>query len=1163
MSDRFTEEQRAAIDAEGRVIVSASAGSGKTTVMIEKIIRLILSGTDVGEILAVTFTKKAAAQMKEKLCKALIDSINSTGISAEKRTALKKQLSEIPNADISTIHSFCAKLIRSHFFAAEVDNTFRVIGGDDAEGTALKNEALDELFEEAYEDKNEQFNHLLSVYWRKKSDNALRAIFISVYEKLRNRADYQEYLEKTLNYTEQTFEDICSDLKERLNGKCRYYKDMVERELEYFHSIGALPQIALSEELIALLNALENAPDYFSVGNVEKPKFTAKRTSKTDSQEKLLHVERLAFLKNRVVKTYEEAVNTLPKEEELAHFLRSGETAQALAVYLLRFDEKYARLKAEHGVLDYNDLEHKALALLAQSEIAEEIKEKYAYVFVDEYQDVNPVQEKIVSLLSGENLFLVGDVKQSIYGFRGSKSRFFVEKQKQFQSGEGKALAMTRNFRSSDAVLEAVNTQFSLAMTPQLSEVDYARDSYMERGGRYALNSGRVQIHFLGKEEKKKPENRGVYSVRQNAGKRETEESLTAKRIRSIIEQERKSKFFDADTGEYRNVQYSDIAILSRKKQGQIARTVAELSAEGVPVTAAASVNICEYTEVKTLIDILSLIDNAEQDVPLCSALLSAMGNMTADELTDIRLAYPEENFFRNACKRYAAEKTDKTAWALCKFFEYYAELRRLSCVLDAGELLTKILSETRMEARLLSRENGVACLRRIHRFIEEADATDSLCVHAFLERLRDLDYDIQFSENGGEDSVKVLTMHSSKGLEYPIVILDNLSAPFRGVDHDEVLVEEKYGLAPKAFDAERMTKASTLLRRLYEEKESDSSVADELNLYYVALTRAKYGLHLLFEEPTPLADVKYARSFAEFTDFSVWEKYITEESVFDLPKQERTALVFRPDETLTRKIMDAFLWEYPYAGSEDLPVKSSATDLLTEISEGSVLAEKNSSYLPFGSVSEEQKTLEEEYLFEREHFSEVKKDTDKTGIEEGLAYHAFLETFDFSLLFDEVGNAVTTERLQGIVGDSYQAFKAQKAEESALIREEKLLEILSNPVFYTLRDTKLYKEQQFLVSLPVKDTYAKKKRIDRALAEKLGDEEMIFQGAIDLLSVGEQVRIIDYKYSRGNAEYLKEHYRPQLELYKQAVAKIMRIDPSVVKCSIVNIYHGFQVDLE
>jgi len=1154
---RFTQEQLAAIEADGRTIVSASAGSGKTTVMIEKIIRLIQDGNSVDEILAVTFTKKAAAQMKEKLCKVLIESINAEDCTAEKRAMLKKQLSEVPNADISTIHSFCSKLIRSHFFTAGVDNAFRVIGGDDAEGTALKNEALNDLLEEGYESKDEQFAHLLSVYWRKKSDNALRKIFLTVYENLRIRADYREYLTRCGEYTKEIFEQISAELLHILKEKCRYYRDLVEEELYFFADEGAKAQTALATELCDGLDDILSATNYFDACSLEKPKYTVNRKNKNDSDEHKYHIDRLAFLKSKIVKIYDDELSkTLPKEKEYENFLRSGETARALATYLLRFDEKYEQLKRERSVLDYNDLEHKALALLKDENVVQEMREKYHYVFVDEYQDVNPVQEEIITRLSGDYLFLVGDVKQSIYGFRGSKSKFFVEKQAEFAGGAGKNLALTRNFRSADAVLDAVNAQFSLAMTLQNSSVDYKADSYMEKGGRYALNSGKVQIHFLGKEEKKAPQMRGVYSVKEKTGKKEHVESLAAKTIHHIIEQERKSTIYDADLGEYRQVQYSDIAVLSRKKQGQIAATVAALAAEGVPVTAAAAVNICEYAEVKTLIDILSFIDNSEQDVPLCSALLSSMGKLTAEELAAIRLTYPKEDFFRQACKKYAEEQDDSIAEKLKTFYAYYQELRRLSCVLDAGELLTKILSDTRMEAGLLSQENGVACLKRIHRFIEETASPESLCVHMFLDRLRDLDYTIEFSENGGEDSVKVLTMHSSKGLEYPVVIVDNLSALFRGVDHDEVLVEEKYGLAPRAFHQEKMTKSSTVLRRLYEMKETESGVADELNLYYVALTRAKHTLHLLFEERNVMPNTKYAKSYADFTDFDVWEQYIVQDDIFDLPKQERTALVFRPNERLVRDIMDAFLWKYPHTGYENLPVKSSATDLITPASAAQITQE------PLETIGKQKDY--EGGLFDVDEENLSKADARDLGI----AYHAFLEHFDFNLLFDEQGERLTETALREVLDAKLVAMKKEKIQGMEWLSLEKLMEILSNRIFYSLRGMRLYKERQFLVSLPVKDTYAYKEGIEESLRAREEGEEMIFQGAIDLFAEGydadgePMIYIIDYKYSRRGAKSILEHYQKQLNLYRLAVSKITKVPTEKIKCTIVNIYHGFQVEV-
>lgn len=1135
----FTKEQIAAIESTGKTLVSASAGSGKTTVMIEKIIRFIKAGGNVSEILAVTFTKKAAAQMKEKLSKALIEAINESDVTPERRAFLKKQLAEVPMADISTIHAFCAKLLRTHFFAAGVDNNFRIIGSDDAEGTVLQNEALDELLEEGYESGDEEFSHLLSVYWRKNNDYTLRKIFVSTYDDIRSRADYREYLAKSGDYDEQTFEEICKDLKKKLDEKCRYYRELVEDERAYFSDVEKSPQRAICDETMGYLEEMIAAPDYFSALRVEKPAFS-KNTAKKLDEEKAFHANRIKFLKERVVDSVESEQKGMgSKAEELEKFLTSARTAKALASYLLRFDEKYGRLKAERGVLDYNDLEHKALALLQGEEVRNEIRGKYAYVFVDEYQDVNPVQEAIVSAVSGENLFLVGDVKQAIYGFRGSKSKFFVEKQAQFENGEGENLYMSRNFRSSDKVLDAVNKQFTLAMTPRVCDVDYARGSVMERGGRYELNDGRVCVHFLPKEEKKAAERRGVYSVRSEAmlGENGSEdgESASAKLIRAVVEKELKSKYYDPDKGEYRNVQYSDIAVLSRKKKGLIEKTVEALS-ESIPVTAASAVNICEFSEIKTLMDMLSLVDNAEQDVPLCSALLSAVGNCNADDLASVRLAYPKEYAFRNACKKYAAEKSDETAEKLRKFYAYFEELRTLSRVLDAGELLLRVLSDTRMEADLLTRINGVAALKRIHRFIEEATTPEPLCVHEFLDRLRDLNYEIDYSENGGENSVKVLTMHSSKGLEYPIVILDNLSESFtrRGAP-DEVYVEEKYGLAPFAFNGERMIKSGTVLRRLHERREGESSRSDSLNLYYVALTRAKYGLHMIFKDRTLMADVKYAQSFADFTDFSAWQAYIVDDDAFEVPVQDRDSLVFRPDETLARKIMGAFTWQYPFHGYENLPVKSSATQLLTPL------------------ATEPQDTRQ---LFDEGERYETKGETSK---EVGIAYHAFLENFDFDLLYREDGEKRSREELGALVEEMR---NEGGMVEMKLLSSDKLVDILSNSAFARLRGKRLYKEQQFLVSLPVRDTYAKREDADPILAQ--GEEEMIYQGAIDLLAIGEdgETQIIDYKFSKGSAAYLRAHYRPQLELYRQAAAKILRIPPEKIRCSIINIYHGFEVDI-
>lgn len=332
------------------------------------------------------------------------------------------------------------------------------------------------------------------------------------------------------------------------------------------------------------------------------------------------------------------------------------------------------------------------------------------------------------------------------------------------------------------------------------------------------------------------------------------------------------------------------------------------------------------------------------------------------------------------------------------------------------------------------------------------------------------------------------------------------------------------------------MTRSDTLLRRLHEQKETASSVADELNLYYVALTRAKYSLHAVFKEATALPDVRYARSFADFTDFSVWEKYLVRDEEFELEKQERTALVFRPDEELARSIMDAFLWKYPHAGGENLPVKSSATKLMQGRSAAATAATET-----IGA--------DEEGIFD-----EPKRFDGGTGREAGVAYHAFLELFDFTKLYDQEGAPLTGERLKTLVAEEVTAL-SDEIENAKLLSVDKLTEILSNEAFYALKGKRLYKERKFLAVLPVREVFPELGEVD-------GDT--IFQGAIDLMAVGDDgVRIVDYKYSHKNADELKAHYAPQLALYRAATAKILRIPPENIRCSIVNIYRGFEVEMD
>ena len=1129
----FTSEQQAAIDANGRTIVSASAGSGKTTVMIEKIVRLIQSGVDVSEILAVTYTKKAAAQMKDKLRKELIKTIGSPETDKTLKKRLKGQLPKVAGADISTVHSFCSRLIRAHFFMVKVDADFRITTGEGSDAE-LFDRALDLVFEDAYKDSEEQFLSLLSVYFRKKKDDTLKQIIKKLYFAVRTHADYKEMLSKERTCaTDEKFQAICDGLHGFLKEKCDYLAHEIEKERAWFAENGFDPSVQNADELLNVLSQLKNANGYFTACAIVCPKFSAKQKKRKDfSDEFEFHATKLNEYKKKVQKLFDEIGDVKPEQEEKAAYFNAAKTASALAAYTLLFDEKYTELKREKNLLDYNDLEHLTLEILSDPTVLKQLHQKYRYVFVDEYQDVNPVQEKILNAVGGENLFLVGDIKQAIYGFRGSKSVYFAQKQRAFEKDEkANSLYLTKNFRSATPVLNAVNSLFSKVMTKAVSEVDYQSDSIMESGGRYAPNVGKVQVHFFTETaEKEEKRTRGIYSVEENYLKKRKETSYLAERVREIVEKERNSLWYDADDGTEKRVEYSDIAFLTRKNRGVVEKVVEAFTEAGIPVSTSSETNIFDYPEIKTLTDILKLIDNGEQDIPLCSALLSAMADCTADDLACIRLAYPQEKFYRNCCHKYANEQSDFLAYKLRVFFEYLAELKKYACVFSAGEVLTKLLGDTYMEARLLSKDNGAQCLKRIRYFIAQTSQGEPLTVHEFLDYLKAVSYRIAYGENGGENTVRVMTMHASKGLEYPVVIVGDLSKNFSGDEDKNFLFDEDLGVVTNSYDYQEMTYSKTLLWKLCKAKEQADEIKNELNLFYVALTRAKYSLHAVFGKPKGAFNPRYATSYADFVDFSVWEEYEDHAEPFDIPKAERQALAGKYDEKLTEKLTSVLQWNYPFTGGENLAVKTSATAQMNDRQQEIV-----------------------EYYQPKTLFDEEEPTQGETDRERGLAYHEFLEKFPFEKFWqsenkDEfVLQAFTQMKKDGVLQKNY----------GDLIEQESVSAILKNDVFKEVQGYTLHREQEFLAAISAKDVYQ-----DKNLGA-CADEKILFQGAIDLLALKQDAAwIIDYKYSKGDGEYLKKKYALQLALYKKAVEAVTGIKSEEIRATIVNIRLGFSVEV-
>ena len=1090
----LTTEQQAAIGARGKTIVSASAGSGKTFVMIERLVALIDGGVDVRSILAVTFTKSAAAQMRDRLRTALLKGI--AGSSGGKRERLKEQLAALPLAEINTIHSFCGHLIRTNFFKAGVDPAFRILSEDDTEGAALRARALDSVFERAYERMDDAFSLLLSVYFSKKQDGKLRGLVSSLYEELRALPGYRTLLEEMGRADE--FDAVCAFLCDDLRRRAAFIGDGLRTRLGIYRAVGGQTE-TLACALLGIAAPVAAADDLFAMRITQETDLPDKPRRKPASDEEAEAKEFLSAAKDETEKIVGELSALSARETEHTRYLQANAIAHALGELILAYDDAFAEEKREAGVLDYNDLEQFALRLLSDESVRAAAAEKYRYVFVDEYQDVNPVQEAILSAVGGGDVFLVGDEKQAIYGFRGSRSEFFVKKTETLAN----SLRLSSNFRSAPEILAAVNQVFAPLVKGYVP---------MQGGSRYGGCAGEVKFHLLAKQPKKKKEREGVYSVAAERGKRK--EDPLAEKVASLVAQELGKEWYDADAAQMRKVRFGDIAVISRRREGEAANIAAALMERGIPVAASAKVNVCDFYEARLMLDWLSYLDNAEQDIPMTTALLSEVGGLTEGELAQVRLARAgtlRRESFRAACRAFAAEQPQHpVAKKLAAFFELTRQLRVHAQLRTAEEVMNELLA-LGLEAQIAAKEGGDARLARVRRL---AAAGADAGVTQFLARLGGKDAKIGYAESGGEDAVRIVTIHGSKGLEYPVVIFAGADVGFAGgTERDEVLcvgvglgAQPRTVIAPKSYDLQEKTSSTTLLRRVCCITERRDERREARNLLYVAMTRAKYRLHIVFADRGKALSPDFASRLADLVDLrACGSRFVADEE--EAPALPRASLVHAPDAALTSRILSVYEKPYAYAASVRLPVKSSATALLRQ-----------------------QTPSAEEFFADGDV---------RTGREEGVAYHAFLQHVCYG---EDAARELERMRGAGLL----------TAEQAALLDVSRLSAILAVPCLAALKGRRVLREQRFLVRL----------QADEMLGTDATDE-IVFQGAIDLLAEDEQgYLLIDYKYSALSDAALKEKYAVQIALYKKAAARVLKIDENTIRARIVNIALCREIEL-
>ena len=1105
---------------QGNILISASAGSGKTFVMIERLIRLIVEKkTKVKNVLCVTFTESAAREMKEKLKTALIKKI-------KEGQDLGEELLDVETADICTIHSFCSRVLRKYFFSAGVSPDFKI--ADQEKTSVLIKDSINKVFTELYEKKDEAFIELLKRHGKYRSDAEFKKLIVRLHGFTKIEVDFDEFVKKCIDLYDD-FDGVKNKYKEllncELNGLKNYLLDL-KREAQELEFVKAVEIITKIEETIedALIS------NVFEFKKYEQYK-TSMYFGQKIGQEKEAVKEQIKEVYTRLTALFKRVnANISTESEEREKAVLAKEHLSLLFNVVKAFDECYSRSKEQENLLDFNDLEHFALKALKDEQTLEAIRENYQYIFADEYQDVNAVQEEILSKISNDNLFMVGDVKQSIYGFRGCRPEIFQEKEQLMKKNGQKTVRLNFNFRSADKILEAVNEIFSYSMTDTVYGTDYSQTATLKAGGIYQNQAtGRSELHVLTKNQEKKDqlEKGEVYNLLERISEKQEEKpSDIALLIESIIRKELNKTYYNPKTEKFQQITYSDIVILNKNRDNAyVFKLVSDLIKLNVPLSTDVTENVCSYPEIQTLIGLLNLIDCKAEDLSLVTILKSPVGNFTDEELLEISLFFRDiENTVGNDKRRkmrffnayeYAVKNLNNaTGDKLRKFDEYIENVRKLADFLGAYGILKKVMDDCSFESYLVAKGHGKEKLDRISFFISKSKNEErNRTVHDFLKLIKDCPDAFLLSPATKENSVRIMTIHASKGLEFPVVIVCGLEKGTNSLSQrEEVLQDNQLGFAVKNYFDNDKTYSENLFRATFKEKMRIEKIREDLRLFYVATTRASYSMHLTLEVNKDKRRNVFigAEKFYDYIPRSMnsTEVYSTDLSAEINKREARKVLVGRVNQQKRAQIEKDLYVSYPLISSSTLPLKISVT-------EANLSHEK----VDYGK---------EDY-----------QNSVKTGIERGVVAHKIIEQLDFDRLIDK--NDFNAQIEEMIETNAVTKEQVAQLDLDCLARAIKV-------ILTRVKGKKIFKEKSFMAEVDANEIYSNQ------------TEKILVQGVIDLLVLDDnEAEIIDYKYSSLSGERLKNKYQKQLDLYASATECALKV--KVKRKTLINLLSGETVD--
>ncbi len=1162
MSVQWTEDQEKVIAARDKnLLVSAAAGSGKTAVLVERILSLITDEErriDLDRLLITTFTKAAAGEMRERIGRALAERLKAE----PENEWLQRQEALVHRAQITTIHGFCLYVIRNYFHTIGLNPNFRT--ADEGELKLLRQDTAEEIVEEALASQDVAFRRFADCYAGGSRGSGLEDAILQLYEyavaspqperwlrecgrmyRLPEDAIWSDFagsegiLQELKNAAEDCLRQIESALELiRLPGGPLAYAEALQSDREIVRALAACDRLEKFEELLR------------EITWKKLPSSRAKVMAGADEE----LCERIKTLRSEVKETVKglgKQYFRLPSQVAFAQLRDTAEYAKTYAELTLRFLKRFEEKKRKKNILDFSDQEHLALRILTReedgrlvpSETADVFADYFQEILVDEYQDSNLVQEAILESISGarrgrNDRFMVGDVKQSIYRFRQAEPGLFLEKYDRYGKGDGGVrIGLRQNFRSRSQVLDAVNEIFSRIMRRSLGGIDYDEAAALQPGAVYpACGEMDAELLLLSQEEWEALRKECHWT------KQEAEAHLAAVRIRELLRNGQVT-----EGGALRPARPGDIVILLRTMSGWSETFVRVLQDEGIPASAQSREGYFETMEVETLLSYLQVLDNPTQEIPLAAAMHGMLGGFSSEELALVRAEYPSEGYAR-ACAHYLEEGPDGALREkLKKFFGQTDDYRARAAYTSIRELLWQIVTETGYLDEVAALPGGEQRLANVEMLLKKAGDYEKISYHGlfhfvrYIEKMQKYQMDYGEADVSGGEAVRIMSVHHSKGLEFPIVIAAGLGKSFnRQESREKMVFGSRYGVGMDYVDPERRMKSPTILKQLIRRTNLLDGMGEELRVLYVALTRAREKLimtgmakeKLLKQEGAeggePLLYLQLSGADCALDwivparsreNSSIRKEQISLEAILQSAVGERTKQELGRDELekirlfggtqeALSQVTERLSFTYPWERERGRKQKYSVTELKKL------------------RIAEESDAVQELYP-ESDVIPLIPQFIEKTGAATGAArgtiYHTVMEWMDFAKVHTLTD---VDAELAGLVEKG-----KLTEEECRAVRREDFLTFAGSRLAARMEDAArrgaLYREQPFVIGLPAKE-----------LDGLGGEEQFLVQGIIDaFFCEDDQIVIVDYKTDRvQRSEQLAEKYHAQLEYYERAL---------------------------